>query len=55
MTPNSPGVNATQDAPAANADDLTKLEQGAERRIRPGTKAADMASGLPLRPLIEVS
>lgn len=55
MTPISPGMNATQAASTIDADDITKLEQGAERRIRPGTKSADMASGPPLRPLTEVS
>lgn len=34
--------------------DQTKLDDGSTRRIRPGTKAADMASGPPLVPLAEV-
>lgn len=34
--------------------DPTKLDDGSTRRIRPGTKAADMASGPPLVPLAEV-
>jgi len=54
MTPSSPGINATQGASNTDVDDITRLEQGAERRIRPGTKSADMASGPPLRPLTEV-
>ena len=31
------------------------MDDGARRRIRPGTKAADMMMGPPLVPLIEVS
>lgn len=34
--------------------DTPKLDDGPTRRIRPGTKAADMASGPPLVPLAEV-
>jgi hypothetical protein len=34
---------------------LPETEDGSTRRIRPGTKAADMASGLPLIPLSQVS
>lgn len=34
--------------------DLSNPENGVTRRIRPGTKAADMASGPPLVPLSEV-
>ena len=33
---------------------ITTVDNGSSRRIRPGTKAADMASGLPLIPLAEV-
>ena len=36
------------------SEDMAKLDQGATRRIRPGTKAADMASGPPLVPLSQV-
>ena len=36
------------------AEDTTNLDQGATRRIRPGTRAADMASGPPLVPLNQV-
>jgi hypothetical protein len=36
-------------------DASTRPDDGASRRIRPGTKAADMASGPPLVPLSEVS
>lgn len=35
--------------------DLSNPDNGATRRIRPGTKAADMASGPPLVPLSEVN
>lgn len=35
-------------------DDTAKLEDGATRRIRPGTKAEHMASGPPLVPLSQV-
>lgn len=38
----------------SEVDDTAKLDQGATRRIRPGTKAADMASGPPLVPLSQV-
>lgn len=34
---------------------LTETDDGPTRRIRPGTKAADMASGPPLVPLSQVS
>ena len=37
-----------------DVQDTAKLDQGATRRIRPGTKAADMASGPPLVPLNQV-
>ena len=36
------------------AEDPANLDQGATRRIRPGTRAADMASGPPLVPLNQV-
>ena len=36
------------------SEGTAKLDQGAMRRIRPGTKAADMASGPPLVPLNQV-
>ena len=37
------------------SEDTAKLDQGAMRRLRPGTKSADMASGPPLVPLNQVS
>ena len=36
------------------AEDPANLDQGTTRRIRPGTRAADMASGPPLVPLNQV-
>lgn len=53
--PKSPGMSAETDTSNTKDDDLKKSEQGAVRRVRPGTKAADMASGPPLKPLTEVS
>ena len=53
--PPSPSFNAEQTAAIPELNDTTKLESGAMRRIRPGTKAADMAFGPPLVPLAEVS
>lgn len=38
----------------SEVDDAAKLDQGVTRRIRPGTRAADMASGPPLVPLNQV-
>ena len=52
--PKSPGMNATQGNAMPENEDTTKLDQGAMRRIRPGTKATDFA-GPPLVPLGEVS
>ena len=51
----SPSQGATG---APSTDELSENvapDHGASRRIRPGTKAADMASGPPLIPLLEVS
>lgn len=48
--PGSAGRSALQDI-----NDAPFLDGGATRRIRPGTKAVDMASGPPLIPLSEVS
>lgn len=50
-SPGLPNPGTTSPIPT----DPTKLDDGATRRIRPGTKAADMASGPPLVPLAEVS
>ena len=54
LGPKSPGIDATQGGTSLDTDDTTKLDQGALRRIRLGTKAADFA-GPPLIPLIDVS
>ena len=50
-SPGLPNPGTTSPIPT----DPTKLDDGATRRIRPGTKAADMASGPPLVPLADVS
>lgn len=60
----SPRINAASSVtsprlqnPRASSPELPdtpKLDDGPTRRIRPGTKAVDMASGPPLVPLAEV-
>ena len=50
----SPGL-PTQGTTSPDLIDTATRDAGATRRIRPGTKAADMASGPPLVPLAEVS
>ena len=52
--PQSPATIGEPGPMIPEADDPAKLDQGATRRIRPGTKAADMASGPPLIPLSQV-
>ena len=54
LGPKSPGMNPTPDTSMSESEDAGKQDQGAFRRIRPGTKAADMASGPPPTPLAEV-
>jgi hypothetical protein len=49
--PESPTVG---EGPEHQLGEAAKQEDGSTRRIRPGTKAADMASGPPLIPLAEV-
>lgn len=49
--PKSPTIG---DGPDTQLGEAAKQDDGATRRIRPGTKAADMASGPPLIPLSEV-
>ncbi|KAL8923086.1 MAG: hypothetical protein Q9208_004770 [Pyrenodesmia sp. 3 TL-2023] len=49
--PGSPTINPASGASSQAHDDATKYDQSATRRIRPGTKAADMANGPPLVPL----
>ena len=55
ITPNSPKPGLPSGNTAPDLKDASKPDDGAGRRIRPGTKAADMASGPPLVPLVEVS
>ncbi|KAA6415113.1 MAG: hypothetical protein FRX48_01865 [Lasallia pustulata] len=53
--PKSPTVGGPSGSMAAQEfEDAAKHDTGAMRRIRPGTKAADMASGPPLVPLSEL-
>ncbi|KAI4140242.1 MAG: hypothetical protein L6R39_005878 [Caloplaca ligustica] len=49
--PQSPTSNVAPGASTQAHDDAVRYDQSATRRIRPGTKAADMASGPPLVPL----
>ncbi|KAL9054884.1 MAG: hypothetical protein Q9206_003364 [Seirophora lacunosa] len=53
--PQSPITNAVSGVSSQSHDDATKYDQSATRRIRPGTKAVDMASGPPLVPLDQAS
>ena len=53
--PQSPAMIGEPGPIISEGEDMGKLDQGATRRIRPGTKAADMASGPPLVPLNQVS
>ncbi len=53
--PKSPGIGAAADNYTIEGDAPESNEHGAAGRIRPGTKAAEMASGPPLKPLAEVS
>ena len=52
--PKSPGIATPGDA-STEAENTANYDQQAVRRIRPGTKAAEMAVGPPLVPLSEVS
>ncbi|OAL32088.1 hypothetical protein AYO20_08026 [Fonsecaea nubica] len=49
--PKSPGVDLSKEL---SLDATSKPDEGAARRIRPGTKAADMALGPPLVPLSQL-
>ena len=51
--PKSPGIASPGDT-STEAENTAKYDQQAVRRIRPGTKAAEMAVGPPLVPLSEV-
>ena len=53
--PKSPVTLGESASTIPDSEDTAKLDQGATRRIRPGTKAADMASGPPLISLNQVS
>lgn len=53
--PKSPTIGASATGNEHELGGVNKPDIGATRRIRPGTKAADMASGPPLVPLAEVS
>ena len=53
--PQSPAIIGEPGPTIPELEDSAKLDHGATRRIRPGTKAADMASGPPLVPLNQVS
>lgn len=52
--PQSPASIGEPGPMIQEADDPAKLDQEATRRIRPGTKAVDMASGPPLIPLSQL-
>lgn len=52
--PKSPTGMASTTGSEHELEGVSKPDVGATRRIRPGTKAADMASGPPLVPLNEV-
>lgn len=54
IAPKSPIYGTTGSIAAQDADEAAMLKIGATRRIRPGTKASEMASGPPLVPLSEV-
>lgn len=49
--PKSPGIGDMNDF---QLETSSRPDEGAARRIRPGTKAADMAMGPPLVPLSQV-
>ena len=51
--PKSPGIATPGDA-STEVENIANYDQQAVRRIRPGTKAAEMAVGPPLVPLSEV-
>ncbi|KAL9066236.1 MAG: hypothetical protein Q9161_007693 [Pseudevernia consocians] len=52
--PQSPAMIGEPGPIIPEGEDIAKLDQGATRRIRHGTKAVDMASGPPLVPLNQV-
>ncbi|KAL8771035.1 MAG: hypothetical protein Q9209_003454 [Squamulea sp. 1 TL-2023] len=52
--PPSPSVHGLPGSSNLEHDDTARYDQAAFRRIRPGTKAADMAAGPPLVPLSQL-
>ena len=54
LAPPSPGVDKSIEGELKDIGEGPLPDNGASRRIRPGTKAAEMASGPPLVPLTEV-
>jgi hypothetical protein len=52
--PHSPSMRATSDASTQESELPPSLDTTSSRRIRPGSKSADIAAGLPLVPLSEV-
>ncbi|KAL8727184.1 MAG: hypothetical protein Q9166_006221 [cf. Caloplaca sp. 2 TL-2023] len=52
--PQSPAAHAATGSSTQEHDDAARYDQSASRRIRPGTKAADMAAGPPMVPLSKV-
>jgi hypothetical protein len=54
ITPKSPIAGAAGGIIGLDLEEKAVPDYGASRRIRPGTKAADMAAGPPLIPLSEV-
>ena len=53
--PPSPSARINPGSSNIEHDDATRHDHAAARRIRPGTKAADMAAGPPLLPLSQVA
>ncbi|KAL8710624.1 MAG: hypothetical protein Q9220_004848 [cf. Caloplaca sp. 1 TL-2023] len=52
--PQSPTGNLTSGGFSQDQDDAARYDQSATRRIRPGTRAADMAMGPPLTPVNKI-
>lgn len=52
--PKSPSPGAGGESAVQEMDSSNSIEEGQRRRIRPGTKAVDMATGPELVPLHEV-
>ncbi|KAL8662391.1 MAG: hypothetical protein Q9168_008266 [Polycauliona sp. 1 TL-2023] len=54
LGPPSPSTHINPGSSTLEHDDAARYDQAAARRIRPGTKAADMAAGPPLVPLSQL-